>query len=582
MESIPNWELLPAKNLQSIFMYLNFFDVERCLQVCHRWYSESNFYLKDKFWLKISKVKKLKDFKATKRRFQFLRIDQEKENDKLLHTILSFLTQLKLTDPILETYIQFDDYLKLSRILKLIHGNHVKTLTLHWMQTKLFNSIFLELLDYGCLISVEHLTIEQLDDTFLNISTSFGKLKSLKLETFHASNLFVEFEDIEVPISVVLLQNFINLNPLTTLNLENAMISVLSEDRQFSLDVQSLLSFRNVNNLKRLHLNSINSEQDIQCITKHYNHLDLVRVLHFRETLFRPNYVNEMFRIPNLSFDYIQFKTSTDFNRNTLFWEDTWSNTTNLKVTHLHISLDIWLKEKCLQVFSKSFPNMKSFECLNVCESVSVSLFSEMAKSWTKLESLYIGFEDKLLPSRSNEIINFQKLRTCCFENLFIEREETLQLFSLFKTVNLRTMILDCEFGFGKASFIDKIFEHLSENCPNIAKFELKGLIENPVTNSLLNNFPNLGELNTVFLDDPEDHPEAADMITDMLEIIMKKREKNMNKIAIRTNFRLENFDFESFCKEHGAITDYKDHKLRRILIKNIEIIFCREDFSIE
>lgn len=578
MESIPNWELLPARNLQKIFLNLNFFDVEKCLQVCKRWYSEANFYLKDKFWLRISKIKKIKDFTATKRRFQFLRIDQEGENDKLLR-VLTFLRQRKLLDPILGTYIQFDDYPELSRILKLIHGNHVKTLTLRWTQKNSYDSIFLQFLDYGSLYLVEHLTIEQLDDTFLNISTSFGKLKSLKLETL-TSNYFEEFEYLAEQISFELLQNFLNLNPLTTLNLENATISVLSEDGSLPLDVQSLLRFENVMNLKWLHLNII-SEQDFQLIAKHLKHLEMVRVLHFRETLFRPNYITEMFRIPNLAFDSIQFKTSSDFDRNNIFWHDTWANARNLRVTHMHIGLDIWIEQKCLRIFTKSFPNMKSFKCLNLRESASVPLFSEMSKSWTKLESLCIGFEDKLLPSSTNEIINFQKLTTCCFVNLFIDNE-TLQLFTLFKAVNLKAMILDCESGFGRAPLIDNILEHMSGNCPNVAKFELKGLIENPVTNSLSNNFPNLGELNTVFLDDPENHPECADMITNMLERIFRKRKEKMNKITIRANFALENSDFDFFCKKYKAITDYKDEKLKRIVIHDLEILFYPEDFEIE
>lgn len=585
-ESLPNWEFLPAKNLQDIFRNLQTCDAHRCLQVCKNWYNEGNFFLKDKLWFSIAKVKSVEDLQASKRRFQFLKIYQAVETDDLNHLAKNFRCwQGKASDTILETYIEYDDYPSLSIILNILNGKHVKILTLHHfkrtetIECRVRNAFGLlglyDFLDYGCLSSVEQLSVVYLDNSLLNLSKSFGHLRSLTLKTMNHTSDMEEYPDSIETISEELLKNLIDLNPIIALNLEKAAMFIVSgflfsdNPTRIPFTVQSLLSFENVKNLKALHLNIVKTAGDIEVLAKHFKHLEMIRIRYFYDKLFHPSYVNRISNLPNFAIENaFRFYNSSGFDFNNNIFRDSWTNHRSFNVTHMYLSADFIIRVDTCRVFFKALPNMKSFKCWFVVDPVDISWFCEMSKSWPKLQSLSIGFDSEFLASTKNEVINFPNLTTLCLDCISI-MEGTLQFFTLLKAVNLKCMMLDPYHNFGDLDLVEKIFEQLSGNCPSIRRFELRGTFDMQVLSFLLSNLLNLRELNINSFD-VDDSEEAPVMITDILEVLLKIGSEMLSRITVTTDFRLENL--EGFCETNRAITDFKDGKLRRILIQNKEI----------
>lgn len=590
-EDSSSWSMLPAKNLQDIFKHLHIYDVEKCLQVCRSWYNEANYYLKDKFWFSIAKVKSFEDFKKNLRRFQFLLIIQDKGKGrlKMLEKILRCIRQRRVSDQILDIRIEFHDYPSLSKILQQLQEKHVKTLTLlnagrKWCKlnsrTRYLNGLKLEFrgLDYGCLLSVETLWVIYWDNSLLNISQSFGSLKSLKFSNAEPHRRFSHGEE---RISIDLLRDFIDLNPLTTLDLEEAkFVLALATDtvtiRVRDFNVESLLSFENVKNLRTLRLRTVENVEEIEVLLQHFEHLEVIKIMDVFEPVFIPCHVDQLLSagfqgsIGLYSFEYF----------NDDVWRHSWTNIKNLNITHLDFSCE--LSEECLKVFIKSFPNIKSFICEYVNKSTdgfsSTSLFTEISNNWTRLESLAICFLSDFFSPSSNEIVDFRNLSS--FE--LKHPSGSYVGFQRFSAVNLKNFIFDAVFFHDFNEQDEQLFKLLGEKCPNIERVEIRGAIRNEIISCTLRSFTCLTELHLHFnYEIKVSNSEEILKIINVLEIL-SERNGILKKIVIESFLYLKNPYFDEFFKSSGAIAEYKNGILKRILISDLEIFFVKVLFIYE
>lgn len=565
-ESLPDWNLLPASNLQQIFQTLEICDVENCLSVCKNWYDEANFYLKDKVILCIRKSMNIEHVKACKRRFQLLKIKQRDDFNML--EILEALRQRKLTktDPILETFIKYEDFPTLSKMLHLV-GKDSKKLTLSNAlpnRRALYNEELklkpeFAYLGYGLLSSVEALSIEGFDNsTLLNIYHCFGNLRSLAI--FMYASRFPHISD-------KLLKDFIHMNPyLTTLDLRSSDF-ILGTKKVF-FDVKSVLKFVNIKNLKTLHLNAIYYEQDIKDISKHLKHLDVITIRYVTDDVLNPKNLRELLNISNLTMKNLEI-LSLNLNESYYdeeHWKVTWENEKNLQITEIFIHDSFILEEEVLILFTKCFPNVKSFGNMSL-SSPSFTLFVEMSRNWPHLKSLTVGFlESSLLESIGDDVCDFKSLQYLNFEN--VDNNKTMcMFFTHLKAKKLRTLEIDFTNSTEFEELTGEYFKTISDAFPNVRSLVLRApeQIHN-VKTSILGKFP---KLNSLYVTD--DHP-SEEAVTDFFESILKTRNGEM---TIRVGSMKYLGSFDNFCKDNGALTVFKNGKLRKIVIRNKKIFFC-------
>lgn len=574
METPTNWEHLPAKNLHNIFENFDFPDVMNCFLICKNWYHEANFYFKDKLWFSTNNVETIKDVEKSKRSFQCLRVfhDEVKEEcldilkaSDILEALIS--RKLKPTDPISEAFIEFGNYPALSKIIKLL-GKQLKILTLRsdtyatrpgQCARKSFRySAGLPRsyanLDYGCLSSVEKLSIERFENTFLNISRHFGNLRSL---TLSSDKMNIE------RVSEDLLREFIDLNPLlTTLNLKEAPFFVDDKDE---FNVQVLLHFENSKHLEELYLNKITSVEDLDCLSMHFQNLKVIQSEQIADTIFHPVNVDRMFKL-GIDVNHCSIKYTSDLSPS--LYKESWFNSRNERITRLNM-FEVSIEEDVLIVLTKCFPNMKSFICINL-ESPSLLLFSEMSKNWLKLEYLYIGIHGTFEKSSVDEICDFQNLKKLNFDMTYGPLIMN-QFFTYFVAENLKAVSFDFYYTCGILD--NHNFTSFSQNCPNVRCLKFDGPPhEKQLMESILSNFPNLHTLNILCRFDCLDEGVTAEMALEgVLQDILSFRKTKL-EVKITTSRYLGSFD--KFCNENEAMTEFKKGQLKQIRVQGKIITF--------
>lgn len=572
-ESATNWAYLPAKNLHNIFANLELPDINNCFLMCKNWYDEANFFFKDKLWFCSINVEDIENVQQSQRRFQCLKIshsEQKEEFSDILRAVdileALWLRKLKTTDPILEAIVQYENYPTLSKITQFL-GKRLKKLTL-------INNVFntpgqaarkshrsfagcpgtYANLKYEGLSSVEELSIHEFDHSVLNISRKFGSLRSLKLIIYHDHRNVAE--DV--------MREFIDLNPLEVLDVSKAEFFIgLNGD---NLDVQKLLSFENSKNLKELHLREIRSVEDIEHLSTNFRNLKVITTREIADTVFHPNLVDRMFELGiDVNKCFIGYSTYENYS----IYKETWANARNLKITKLFLN-EISIEEDVLILFTKCFPNVKSFTCMRM-EPFSLALLLAMSKNWLNLQSITFSIE-QFQQSDTDEICVFPELTKIEFYE-FGGDEEMLQFFKHFRAENLVTVSLDFVNYFQSDKEIFKLF---SGNCPNIKFLQFDGPpYENQVMETMLCNFLNL-EVFTVFCrfnyqwsSHSKINPEIV--MIDVLKDVVKYRK---TKLEIRFKTTRYLGSFTEFCNENEAITCFEDGQLKKIMIDDKVIIF--------
>lgn len=569
------WELLPAKNLQHIFKNLHIIDVEKCLEVCRHWFNEANFYLKDKFWLSVEKVSSAQDFVASKRRFQFLLVIQDKESTSKLEMILDFLRHRKTEDQILMTQIVYNDYRSLSRILQVLHEKHVKKLTLVNKTRKHHSSrncqrleLKFQRLDYGCLSSVENLTVVNCEKSLLNISRSFGNLKILKLNNCE----FPGFEQGEY-VSRDLLRNFINWNPLKELYLEDASF-ILTDDlgNESYFEVENLLSFENVKNLQILHLRTLTSDRDIEVLSTHFEPKRTVVINNIPALLLLPGCINRLMQIPNvICKGYVDCCSSEFFDYR--IWWDSWTNSRNLNITKLGLCL---VYEDCIRVFMKCFPNLKFFDCFLICQDIQTTIFSEMSKKWPQLESLFVGFFRYLLPSGRNEFFDFPNLTNFGINQCPTNKEGLIELMTYLRAVNLKAGSFKISFRF---SYDEEVYQSFIDNFSKIGC--LKFIVSVEFDWQLIKKYKSrwFAKSDQTFVYCFYDHSKtisASKVNEEILKFLIAIFSRKWLKAPENQPLDFEQSTLERFSQDIGAVTEFKNGVPRRMLLSKMDILFVK------
>lgn len=407
MKKSSNWKLLPSEVVQLILQYLDVDDAQNVLTTCKEWYSEADYYLKDKVWLCINKTDSLKDMKSCKRRFEHTKTNKVSPTDLRLIKALT-RRDVKYANKITTAFIRYDN---LSRLVVTVEeiGNHLNSLTLH-NQCSNFNKRKRSIADGKDVdnigtknfCSVQELRIDCLNNSILPISKSFVNLKYLELFSVTSEQA---------------LENFIMSNPclehlnmkyITFHNKESFMFQNLGNLRKFITHDENfaLTIVKQKLSLHTLDITCMFSDEICSNIRNNFIDIKELNVRATASSFYTEKGLNDILKISNL----------TSFSYKGRFCPEAWTQSfkaPNTSITKLALE-GRNLVEDIVIACIQNLPNITNFEVYDI-SAPSFRYIQEMAENFKQLEFLGVSLVEEMSFGR---LLKFKPWKTPAFEKL--------------------------------------------------------------------------------------------------------------------------------------------------------------------